>query len=156
MKRSFATLSTVILLGFAAEVWAGPAEEVAQIAGPRLQAFQEGNLDAYAAAYADNAIIQSSLSPFRIEGKDAIRAYLAELFKIYPQRRVFLRQPSTRVYNDDLVIQNNYIVLDLTDQKGQVAALALRSSVTWAKIGGRWQIVDAHTSRLPATPQAAQ
>ena len=152
MKRSIALLSTLILVGFAPGVWAGPAEEVAQIAGPRLQAFQEGNLDAYTAAYADNAIIQSSLSPFRIEGKEAIRAYLTELFKVYPGRRVLLRQPVTRAYNDDLVIQNNYAVLYATDQKGQVTALALRSSVTWAKLGGRWQIVDTHTSRLPVAP----
>jgi uncharacterized protein (TIGR02246 family) len=139
-------------MGFAAEVWAGPAEEVAQIAGPRLQAFQDGNLDAYVAAYADNAVVQSSLSPFRIEGKEPIRAYLAELFHIYPGRRVFIRQPLTRVYNDDLVIQNNYLVLYVTDQKGQVTALPLRSSVTWAKLGGRWQIVDTNTSRLPLAP----
>jgi uncharacterized protein (TIGR02246 family) len=152
MKRSIALLSTLILMGFASAVWAGPAEEVAQIAGPRVQAFQEGNLDAYMAAYADNAIVQSSLSPFRIEGKEAIRAYLTALFQIYPGRRVFVRQPVTRAYNDDLVIQNNYIVLYATDQKGQVAALSLRSSVTWAKLGGRWQIVDTHTSRLPVAP----
>ena len=152
MKRSIALLSTLVLVGLGVAAWAGPVEEVAQIAGPRLQAFQEGNLDAYTAAYADNAIIQSSLSPFRIEGKEAIRAYLTELFRIYPGRRVLLRQPVTRAYNDDMVIQNNYIVFYATDQKGQVAALSLRSSVTWAKIGGRWQIVDTHTSRLPVVP----
>lgn len=152
MKRSIALLATLVLLSFGPDLLAGPVEEVAQIAAPRVQAFQEGNLDAYMAAYADNAIIQSSLSPFRIEGKEAIRAYLTELFQIYPGRRVFVRQPVTRAYNDDLVIQNNYVVLYATDQKGQVAALSLRSSVTWAKIGGRWQIVDTHTSRLPVVP----
>jgi len=152
MKRSIALLSTLALVGLGVAAWAGPVEEVAQIAAPRVQAFQEGNLDAYMAAYADNAIIQSSLSPFRIEGKEAIRAYLTELFQIYPGRRVFVRQPVTRAYNDDLVIQNNYVVLYATDQKGQVAALSLRSNVIWAKIGGRWQIVDTHTSRLPVVP----
>jgi len=39
----------------------------------------------------------------------------------------------------------------LTDQKGEVSAYALRTSVIWAKIGGRWQIVDQHGSRLPVT-----
>ena len=152
MKRSIAVLSSFILMGFAVGVWAGPAEEVAQIAGPRLQALQEGNLDAYTAAYADNAVFHSSLSPFRIEGKEAIRAYFAELFQVYPRRHVFPRQPITRAYNDDLVIQNSYNVLYLTDQKGQVSTYAVRTSVTWAKLGGRWQIVDQHTSRIPVTP----
>jgi ketosteroid isomerase-like protein len=104
------------------------------------------------AAYADNAVFQSSLTAFRIEGKEAIRGYFAELFKLYPARRVLLRQPASRAYNDDLVVQNGYAVLYLTDTRGQTAAYHTRSSVTWAKVGGRWQIVDQHTSRLPVAP----
>jgi uncharacterized protein (TIGR02246 family) len=149
MKRSIATLSILVLTGFAAELWAGPAEEVAQIAGPRVQALEDGNLDAYVAAFADNAVFHSALSPFRIEGKEAIRTYFAELVKQYPKRRVLPRQSAVRAYNDDLVIQNGYTALYLTDQKGEVMAYALRTSVIWAKIGGRWQIVDQHGSRLP-------
>ena len=84
-----------------------------------------------------------------MEGKEAIRAYFTELFQLYPKRRVLPRQPIVRAYNDDLVVQNGYSVLYLTDQKGQTTTYATRSSVTWAKIGGRWQIVDQHTSRLP-------
>ena len=152
MKRLIATLSTLILVGIAAEAWAGPVEEVAQISGPRLQALQDGNVDAYVAAFADNAVFHSSLFPFRIEGKEAIRAYFSELFQLYPKRRVLQGQPIVRAYNDDLVIRNAYSVLYLTDQKGQVMTYATRSSVTWTKIGGRWQIVDQHTSRLPVAP----
>lgn len=152
MKRLIAAFSTLILMSVAAQVWGGPAEEVAQIAGPRLQAYQEGNLDAFVAAFADNAVFHSSVSPFRIEGKEAIREYFTEVFQTYPKRRVLPRQPSTRAYNDDLVIQNSYVVLYLTDQRGQLTTLPLRTSLTWAKVGGRWQIVDQHGSRLPVAP----
>ena len=41
MKRSIAAISIPILLAAVLEAWAGPAEEVAQIAGPRLQALQD-------------------------------------------------------------------------------------------------------------------
>jgi uncharacterized protein (TIGR02246 family) len=149
MKKSIAMLSALILVGLAAESWAGPAEEVAQIAGPRNQAFEQGNAEALTAAFADNAVLTSSLTGFRIEGKDAIRAYFAELFQLYPGRRIFARQPNTRVYNDDLVVQNSYNALYLTDQQGQVTQLTLRASMVWAKVGGRWQIVDQHVSRIP-------
>ena len=152
MKRLIATLSTLILVSIAAEAWAGPVEEVAQIAGPRLKAFQEGDLDAYTAALADNAVVNSSSSAFRIEGKEAIRAYFTELFQIYPRRRIFVRQSAMRAYNDDLVISNSYLALNVTDQQGKITAFQLRSSVAWAKLGGRWQIVDQHTSRLPVAP----
>jgi len=152
MKRIIATLSTLILVSIAAEALAGPVEEVAQIAGPRLKAFQEGDLDAYTAALADNAVVNSSSSAFRIEGKEAIRAYFTELFQIYPRRRIFVRQSAMRAYNDDLVISNSYLALNVTDQQGKITAFQLRSSVAWAKLGGRWQIVDQHTSRLPVAP----
>ena len=75
MKRLVATLSALLLLGIAAEVSAGPAEEVAQIAAPRLQALMDGDADADVAAFADNAALLSSFSPFRIEGKEAIRKF---------------------------------------------------------------------------------
>jgi uncharacterized protein (TIGR02246 family) len=152
MNRFIAALFTLILVVFAGEIWAGPVEEVAQIAGPRLKAFQEGDVDAYTAAFADNAVFNSAFSAFRIEGKEAIRAHFTELFQMYPRRRAFARQQVMRVYNDDLVISTSYTVLNVTDQQGKVTAFQLRSSVAWAKLGGRWQVVDQHTSRLPVAP----
>ena len=152
MQRFIAALSTSMLVGFASQAWAGPAEEVAQISGGRIQAFEEGTPDAYSADFADNASLTSSFSAFRIDGKAAIRAYFAELFQLYPKRRLFVRQPATRAYNDDLVIQNGYFALHLTNPKGEVSIFQVRSSVTWGKVGGRWQIVDQHVSRLPMTP----
>ncbi len=152
MKRSIAALCSLILVVLAAEIWAGPVEEVAQIAGPRLKAFQEGDVDAYTAAFADNAVVNSSFAAFRIEGKEAIRAYITELFQMYPRRRAFARQPAMRAYNDDLVISNSYTMLNATDQQGKVTTFHLRSSTAWAKLGGRWQIVDTHSSRLPVAP----
>ena len=149
MKRFIVVLFTLSFVGFAAQSWAGPVEEVAQIAAPRGKIFEEGSAEAYAAAFADNAVLTSSLSAFRIEGKEAIRAYFAELFQLHPGRRLFTRQPVARAYNDDLVVQDSYNALYLSDEKGQVTQLSLRASVIWAKVGGRWQIVDQHVSRIP-------
>jgi len=152
MKRLVATLSALLLLGIAAKAWAGPAEEVAQIAGPRLQALIDGNADAYVAAFADNAVFQSTFSPFRIEGKEAIRMFFVELIQTYPKRRVFIRHPTMRVYNDDLVIQDGYAVLNWSNEKGEAKNYDTRYNSIWARVGGRWQIVDQHFSRLPVAP----
>ena len=149
MSKSILLLFALIIVGLSAQAWAGPAEEVAQIAGPRGQAFEQGNAEAYSAAFADNAVLTSSLSAYRIEGKDAIQAYFVQLFQLYPGRRLFSRQPVIRAYGDNLVIQNAYNVLYVTDQGGKVTQLTLRSSVVWTKVGGRWQIVDQHVSRIP-------
>lgn len=151
-KARLAAMVTILLLGFAPEVWAGPAEDVLQIAGPRGQAFLSGNLEEWMAAFADNAVFHSAPSPFRIEGKAAIRAHFDWLFKTYPHRSAFVHQPTTRVYNDDLVIWSNYTSLHYADQKGTPTTYMTRQTITWAKVGGRWQIVDHHISRLPISP----
>lgn len=148
-------IAVVLFLGFLQSIgstWAGPAEEVAQIAALRGQAFQEGNLEAYTAAFADNAVFYSSFSPYRIEGREAIKAYFAELWLVYPRRHLFIRQPAMRVYNDDLVIQNGYAVLNVLNERGEPKTLDTRYSLVWSKVGGKWQIVDQHVSRLPTAP----
>ena len=88
--------------------------------GPRLQALLDGNVDGYVAAYADNAVFQSSFTPFRIEGKEAIRAYFTGLWRMYPKRHVVIRQPVTRAYNEDLVVQDSYAVLNWYNEEGKV------------------------------------
>jgi len=119
---------------------------------PATQGFSRGDLDGFTAAFADNAVVNSSSSAFRIEGKEAIRAHFTEFFQMFPRRRFLVRQPIMRAYNDDLVISNSYAAMNLTDQQGKLTAFHVRSSVAWVKLGGRWQIVDQHTSRLPVAP----
>jgi uncharacterized protein (TIGR02246 family) len=149
MKGIVSVCCGLILTGLAAHVWAGPAEDVAQISAPRLQAFEEGNVDAYVAAFADNAVLMSSFTPFRIEGKEAIRTFFTDLVRMYPKRRVLIRHPSTRVFNDDLLIQSSYAVLNWTNERGDAKTYNTRSNTVWSKVNGRWVIVDQHISRLP-------
>ncbi len=149
MKRFMAGTAFLFLIAAGGASWAGPAEEVAQIAAPRLKALYSGDVDAYVDAYADDAVFYSSLSPLRIEGKDAIRAFFLQLVQMYPKRPVFIRQPIARVYNDNLVIQGSYAVLNWTNAKGEYETFDTRVSTVWTKMDGKWKIVDQHFSRLP-------
>ena len=153
MKKLFSiSIMVLLLVGVAPAAWAGAAEEIAEIVRQRAQLFSEGNLEAWMAGYADDAVVTASLIPFRIEGKEALRTYYAGLFQAYPTRRVAIRQPSTRAYNGDTTaVTNDYLQATLVDRNGQATPLYLRRSITWVKQGGRWLIVDAHTSRLPAS-----
>jgi uncharacterized protein (TIGR02246 family) len=151
MKSSFRAAFTFAVLCIAASAWGGPVEEVNEIAKPRQQAFAQGNVDALTAAFADNAVLQSSFSPFRIEGKEAIRAYFGQLFQIYPKRWSAPRQLIARAYGDDLVVQNVYSVIHVVDEKGEPMTYNTRSNTIWKKMDGRWQIIDQHISRLPSS-----
>jgi uncharacterized protein (TIGR02246 family) len=150
MKRLMVWIFFLALTGTGISAWAGPAEEVAEFSAPRLKALMEGNVEGYVAAFADNAMFHSSFSAFRIEGKEAIRAYFTGLWRMYPKRHVSIRQPVTRAYNDDLVVQDSYAVLNWYNEEGKVETYETRGTTVWAKTGGRWQIVDQHVSRVPA------
>jgi uncharacterized protein (TIGR02246 family) len=152
MKRLTLTFAAFIQITAAGQVWSGPVEEIMQIQRPRMQAVQEANIEAYIAAFADNAVIQPGTTAFRVEGKEAIRAHFVEFFRIYPKVRVLARQPSMRVFSEELVISNSYAIVYLTDQGGNTTVLPIRSSATWTKVGGEWKIVDQHDSRPPMTP----
>jgi hypothetical protein len=65
-------LVALLSLGITPAAWAGAAGEVAAISQQRNPAFEKGDADAFAAAFADNAVYTSSLQPYRIEGKAAI------------------------------------------------------------------------------------
>ena len=69
MKRLTSLLVLFVLLGMAPAAWAGPREEVAQSIRQWLQAHREGNAEALAALYADDAVFFSAHIPFRVDGK---------------------------------------------------------------------------------------
>ena len=89
------------------------------------------------------------MPPFRIEGKDAIRAHFAQLFQMYPSRRSFVRRPTTRVYIDDPVVQDAYTVRLLHRPAWPDDGVSYSAQHDLAKLGGRWQVVDSHVSRMP-------
>ena len=151
LHRFFVFLSlALLLLGIAPSAWAGAAEEVAEAAKQRTKAGQENNLDAFMAFHADNAVITASSTPLRIEGKDAIRAYTANLWQRYPTRATLGRHNVTRIYgNDTIAIVNGYGDQSFADRNGQISTATVRTTITWVKIGGKWLVVDVHASRMP-------
>lgn len=150
MKTRQSLLVLLLLLGIVAPTWAGPAEEFADFARHRGELVASRQLDPYMATFADNAILTSALSPFRIEGKPAIRAYFAALFETYPAIRVVPRQPTVRFYNDGAVaVANQYLVITFVDRQGVVTNRPMRASLTVVKQGGEWLVADQHNSLIP-------
>jgi uncharacterized protein (TIGR02246 family) len=140
----------LLLLGVGAPAWAGPAEEFADFTRQRAELVAGRQLEPFVATYADNAILTSALSPFRIEGKPAIQAHFAALFETYPTIRVVSRQPAVRFFNDGSVaVANQYSVITFVDRHGVVANRPIRSSMTAVKQGGDWLVVDQHNSLIP-------
>src|SRR5712692_9817479 len=139
MKLFTYSLVVLLLAGVVPAAWAGAAEEIAEVGRLRTHAFSEGNLEARIGTYADDAVLTSARVPFRIEGKEALRGYYADLFRAYPTRRAVSQHVSTRVYNrDTTAVTNSYVNVTLVDRSGQTNTLYLRASLTWVKLDGRW------------------
>lgn len=145
VKAAFVALSL-----FCAAAWAGPIEEVAAFGAPRAKAFSAGDVEGWTAAYAENGAWFSQFSPYRIDGRAAIRAYFVDFFNRYPGSRNFLlHQPAFRAYGENLVVGDGYYQLTVTDKAGKTATTHARYTVTWAKFEGRWQIVSQHNAPVP-------
>jgi len=102
---------------------------------------------------ADNVVFTAARPGFRIEGKEAVRAFLTNLFQNYPTRQELARQVTYRVYQEgNVVVVNNYVDQVYIDKNGRMSTLMQRNSQTWVKTGGRWLFVDVHTSGMPGAP----
>jgi len=149
MKKALTSLLVLTSLVLTPAL-ADPLKEVAALGAPRAKAFMAGDVKGWTDAYADNATWFSQFSPYRLDGKAAIQAYLADFFNRYPgPRNFFIYQPSVRAYGENLVVGAGYYQLTMTDKAGNVHTSHARYSITWAKLDGRWQIIDQQNSPLP-------
>ena len=149
MKAISRVFSLLMLLGFTSVAWAGAEEDIIRIGNQRVQAYNEGNLDAVMGWFADNAVQTTLASPFRIEGKEAIRAAYASAFQNFPTRQYVPRQRIVRIFGDTTAVTNTYYTLTLVDRSGKAATTHGRLDVTYVKQGGRWLAVNQHPSLLP-------
>jgi len=129
---------------------AAAVQEMSAINQRRNVAFEKGDADAYAADFADNAVYTSSLQPYRIEGKAAIKDFITTtLFEPYPTHHIAPRGGTTRVYdNGTVVVSDGNTVITFTDKNGNAKDIFTRSSFTWVKMGNEWKIVDQHISQF--------
>ena len=155
MRILSGSLVLVLLLGTVPVVWAqaDPAKEIADINRKRGEAGAKGDVDGLLADVADNVVLTAARAGFRIEGKQAFRAFLTNLFQNYPTRQELGRQVTYRVFQEgSVVVVNGYTDQTYIDKNGRMSTMIQRNSQTWVKTGGRWLLVDWHVSGMPGTP----
>lgn len=80
-----------------------------------------------------------------------MREYFVTAFKALPGLKVSFGQQLIRVYGDTAVNTGYYTFSYVRD--GETKTLPARYSFTFVKDGGRWMIVDHHSSAVPAPPR---
>src|SRR5438876_11361407 len=109
MKAITYLFALLFMFGSTPAAWAGSGEdEIVRIGNQRIQAYNEGNLDAVMGWFADDAVQTTPASPFRLEGKEAIQASYVSIFQNFPTRLYVPRQRLVRVYGDTTAVSNTY------------------------------------------------
>ena len=151
-ERGFVGIMVIVslLLLAAPAVLAGPLEESAQLMDQWVKAFHEGNAEALSALYIRDGVHIPWTGPFRVEGREAIRAYYTRTFHPNPIRRILMRDISNRVHGDTVVTHMNWSLF-YEDAKGTAKVLYGRTMWVTGVLEGRRVIIDSSSSLLPTT-----
>jgi uncharacterized protein (TIGR02246 family) len=129
-------------------VSAGPIEDSAQLTQAWVKAFNEGNVEALSALFAQDAVYVSWASPFPAQGREAIRATFAGFIQTFPTRFLVSRDESRKAYGDTVTLINNWSLV-YGDGKGPVKTVYGRNSSVTTIVGGRRLILIQHNSFFP-------
>ena len=154
MKRriGFLLILSLILLGMVPTAFAGAKEEVAAATAKWAEVFVLDNPDPILALYAKDGVLWGTLSPVRRDDPAAIRDYFVKAYAALPGHKVAFGDQRIRVYGHTAVNTGYYTFSFMKD--GQAKTLPARYSFTYVKQGGKWLIVDHHSSAMPAPPPA--
>ena len=118
------------------------SDEVARLLDQHAAACAKSDADAVAALYADDAVFTSGRD--RIDGRQAIRDYFAQVFQDNPNRVVTPLDRYLRVYNQGSGATAVVSLLNKnarTDPRGRRIVFFSREVLVFLKTHGRWSIV---------------
>ena len=157
MKRLVKALALLLLFPLTEIAVAEPEDEIAAISRTQSEAFAQGNVDWYLAAFADNAVLSPPGGVARAVGKEAIRAGLVHFFQTFPTRESIPSEAMVRIYNNGTVaVRNEMRDETLIDRDGKATTQKTRFSQVLVREGDRWLVVEQHNSRVPTPPGPAR
>jgi uncharacterized protein (TIGR02246 family) len=120
-------------------------EELPAVAEQWAAAFSKGDLEALMSLYDEDARLWGTSSSRMRKGSRAIREYYAQVLQAFPGTRVALGETSPRWYGDAGVNSGSY-TLRRVSSNGKVVVTSARFTMTYVRRGGKWLIVDQHSS----------
>jgi len=145
MKYLVCIVLSFILFWVTPIAWAGDKEDVAAVMQKWGDAFLAYTPDQILALYHKEAVLWGTTSPTRRDDPAAIREYFEKSFKFAPIKVTF-KDPLIRIYGD-VAINTGYYTFS-----NPFFNLPARYSFVYIKQGGRWLIVDHHSSKVPVPP----
>ena len=122
--------------------------EIQILAQRFADAFDKGDMKIAMEMLADDVEVFDHV-PYRFDGKVLFAKYLNEAFAGIASTSFGFRQPSCRIYNDNVGIVNAYDMFMGATKDGKALTLHGRTTLVFVKQGGQWKIVSCHFSAMP-------
>ena len=87
--------------------------------------------------------------PYRFDGKALLAKYLNEVIASLASASFGFRQPSCRMYGDEVGIVNAHDMFTGVTKDGDTLSIHGRTTLVFNKQSGQWKIVSAHFSAIP-------
>ena len=151
MKRSFRVAASLLILCFPLLTSAGPKEDVAAATQAWIDAVTSHDIERVLALYDSDAVLWGTRSPKLRDNNAMVRDYFNILGKVPPSYKAVLGEQRIRIYGDVAINTGTYTFSEVRD--GKEIVRPARYSFVYSNRGGRWLIVDHHSSAVPAPPQ---
>jgi len=152
MRRTLILLWALLVFACPSPASAGPKEDVAAATQAWADAVNSHDPERVVVLYDPEAVLWGTSSPTLRDSPSAIRDYFRTLPTFPPEYKVVIEEQRVRVYGDTAINSGTYALLNVAVRDGKPVTIAARFSFVYRNRGGRWVIVDHHSSRVPAPP----
>jgi uncharacterized protein (TIGR02246 family) len=145
-------VAALLVCGMALPAWADDESDVAAAMNAWQDYLAKGTTEEPGEIldlYAEDAVLWGTISSKRRDDPGAIRDYFVNAYKALPGLTVTFEDPKIRVYGGDTAVNTGYYTFSF-EKDGAMQSLPARYSFTLVKRDGDWEIVDHHSSAMPA------
>jgi uncharacterized protein (TIGR02246 family) len=150
MNRLVAALLLLVLI-CPVMAFAGPKEDVAAATQTWIAGMTAHDVERVLTLYDSEAVLWGTRSPTLRDTPGAVREYFNILHTVPSSYKAALGEQRIRVYGDIAINTGTYIFSEIRD--GKEILRPARFSFVYRNSGGRWLIIDHHSSAVPAPPQ---
>jgi uncharacterized protein (TIGR02246 family) len=151
MNRNFLLIVAFVILCFPLLALAGPKEDVATATQAWIDAMTSHDIERVLALYDSEAVLWGTRSPKLRDNPAAVRDYFNILRTVPASYKAVLGEQRIRIYGDIAINTGTYTFSEVRD--GKEIVRPARYSFVYINRGGRWLIVDHHSSAVPAAPK---
>jgi uncharacterized protein (TIGR02246 family) len=124
---------------------------IASVSREWTEALNRCDLAAIAQLYAPDAVLWGTTSQTLISTPDGVRQYFERVCQPPSPPKVAFSEQLIRVHGDAATNSGSYTFTVMRD--GKPVVVPARYTLAYRRIGGRWLIVDHHSSIRPAPPR---